>query len=82
MLTHDLMISSSVTMNIENKALWLDIILRNKKEKKALLIEVSVPSDFDRNNAEIKKMNKYQDLKNEVKIFWKLMSNGNDEEEH
>ena len=40
-----------------------DIVLRNKKEKTALLIEISVPSDFGSNNAEIKKMTKYQDLK-------------------
>ena len=37
-----------------------------------MLIGVSVPSDFGRNNAEIKKMTKYQDLKNEVKRSWKL----------
>ena len=37
-----------------------------------MLIEVSVPSYFGRNNAEIKKITKYQDLKNEVKISWKL----------
>ena len=37
-----------------------------------MFIEVSVPSDFGLNNAEIKKMTKYQDLKNEVKISWKL----------
>ena len=33
--------------------------LVQKKEKKALLIEVSVPSDFGLNNAEIKKITKY-----------------------
>ena len=38
------------------------------------MIELSVPSDFGRNNAEIKKMTKYQDLKNEVKRSWKLKS--------
>ena len=43
-----------------------------KKENKVLLIEVSGPTDFGRNNAEIKKMTKYQDLKNEVKRTWKL----------
>ena len=44
MLTYNLMIPSS--MNIENKALQTAFILRNKKEKTALLIEISVPSDF------------------------------------
>ena len=72
MLTYDLMIPSS--MNIENKALWPDIVLGNKKEKTALLIEISVLSDFGLNNAEIKKMTKYQDLKNEIKRSWKLKS--------
>ena len=41
-------------------------------KESTLLIEVSVPSDFGLNNAEIKKMTKYQDLKNEVKISWNL----------
>ena len=36
----------------ENKA--VDIVLGYKKGKKALLIVVSVPSDFSLNNAEIK----------------------------
>ena len=39
-----------------------------------MLIEVSVPSDFGLNNAEIKKMNKYQKLKNELKRSWNLKS--------
>ena len=72
MLTYDLMIPLS--MNIENKALRPDIVLRNKKERTALLIEISVPSDFCFNNAEIKKMTKYQELKNEITRSWKLMS--------
>ena len=41
-----------------------------------MLSEVSVPSDFGLNDAEIKKMIKYQDLKNEVKRSWKLKSAG------
>ena len=47
---------------------------RYKKENKALLIEVSVPSNFSLNNTEIKKMTKYQHLRNEVKRSWKLKS--------
>ena len=64
-------------MNIENKALRPDIVCGHKKRKKkktALLIEVSVPSDFGRNDAEIKKMSKYHDLKNGVKRSWNLES--------
>ena len=37
-----------------------------------MLIEVSVPNDFGLTAAEIKKMTKYQDLKNEAKRIWKL----------
>ena len=49
MLAYNLMIPSSV--NIENKALRQDIVLRNKKEKTALLTEISVCSSFGLNNA-------------------------------
>ena len=65
-----MMIPSSV--NIENKALHLDIVHRYKNEKKALFIEVSVSSDFGLKNAEIKKMTRYQDVRNEVKRSWKM----------
>jgi len=54
MLAYNLMIPFSV--NIINKALQPNKVVRYKKEKKALLIEVSVPSDFDPNNSEIKKI--------------------------
>ena len=37
-----------------------------------MLIDVSVPNDFGLNATEIRKMTKYQDLKNEVKRMWKL----------
>ena len=56
MLTYNLMIPLSV--NIENKALRPDIVLRYKKENEALLIEVSIHSDLGLSNAEIKKMTK------------------------
>ena len=39
-----------------------------------MLNEVSVPSDFCLNNTKIKKMTKYQDLKNKVKRSWRLKS--------
>ena len=70
MLTCDKMIPSSV--EIANKALRPDIMLKHKKEKSALLIEVSVPNDFGLNATVIRKLTKYQDLKNEVKRTWKL----------
>ena len=37
-------------------------------------IEVSVPSNFGRNNVEMKRITKYQNLKNGVKRSWKLKS--------
>ena len=36
------------------------------------MIEVSVPNDFRRNDTEIRKITKYQDLKNKVKWMRKL----------
>ena len=45
LLTYDLIIQSS--RNIKNKALRPDIILRFKKEKKALLIEVLIAVILD-----------------------------------
>jgi len=48
------------------------MVLKHKREKSALLIEISVPNDFGLNATEIRKMTKYQDLKNEVKTTWKL----------
>ena len=44
MLTCEKMIPSSV--DIANKALRPDIVLKHKQEWSALLIEVSVPNDF------------------------------------
>ena len=59
-------------MDIAKKALRTALVLKHKKEKSALLIEVSVPNDFGLNSTEIRKTTKYQDLKNEVKRMWKL----------
>ena len=65
------MIPSSV--NIENNALRPDIVLwYKKKRRRCYFIEVSVSSDFGLNDAEIKKVTKSQDLKNEMKRSWKL----------
>ena len=65
-LTYDLMIPSSV--NIENEALQPDIILGYKKREEC----IADTSDFGLNDAEIKKMTKHQDLKNELRRSWKL----------
>ena len=47
--------------------LIVNMMLKHKKEKLALMIQVSVPNDFGVNATEIRKMTKHQDLKNEVK---------------
>jgi len=61
MLMHDKMIQSSV--DTANKALRPDIVLKHKKEKSALLIEVSVSNDFGLNATEIRKMTKCQEMR-------------------
>ena len=62
-----------LSVDIANRALCPYMMLKHKKEKTSLLIEVSVPNDFRLNATEIRKITKYQDLKNEVKRMWKLM---------
>ena len=62
---YDKMIPSNV--DITNKAPRPDTVLNHKKgekKKSELLIEVSGPNDFGLNDTEIRKMTKYQDLKN------------------
>ena len=54
-------------MNIENKALQPDITLRYKKREGDIANWGVNTSYFELNDAEIKKMTKYQNLKNEVK---------------
>ena len=71
MPTRDKMIPSNV--DTANKTSRPDIVLKHKKEKTALLIEVSVPIDYGPIAPEIRKMTKCLDLKNEVKRMWKLM---------
>jgi len=44
----------------------------DKKNKEAKIIEVSVPNDFGLNRAERHKVNKYQDLKNDLRQTLKL----------
>ena len=44
----------------------------NRREKWAKIIEVSVPNDFGLNRAEREKVNKYQDLKHDLRDTWDL----------
>ena len=57
---------------IENKAVKPDIVVWDRKEKKAQIIEVNVPNDFGLNRGEREKVTKYQDLKNDLKDTWEL----------
>ena len=57
---------------IENSAVKPDITIWNKTEKTALLVEVSVPSDFGINAAERVKKTKYLPLCEDLKSSWRL----------
>ena len=70
MLMYDNMIPSSV--DIANKASRPNMVLKHKKEQSALVIEVSAPNNVGLTATEIRKMTKYQDLKNEINRTWKL----------
>jgi hypothetical protein len=69
-LTYDRIIPTS--RHIENGAVKPDIVLIDKTQKKALIIDVSVPSDFGLGRAEREKIIKYQDLKNDIKDTYEL----------
>ena len=57
---------------IENGALRPDIVVWDKKEKTALIIDVCVPNDMGINRAEREKVTKYQDLKHALRECWNL----------
>ena len=49
-----------------------DLIVINKKEQKGIIIDIAVPTDVRVKEKEKEKMEKYQDLKKEIKRLWKL----------
>ena len=57
---------------IEGGAIKPDIVVWDRKKKEAKIIEVSVPNDFGINRAKRVKVNKYQDLKNDLRQTWEL----------
>ena len=57
---------------IEGGAIKPDIVIWNKKEKTAKIIDVAVPNDFGINRAEREKITKYQELKNDLRTTWSL----------
>ena len=50
----------------------LDLILVDKKEKSCVIIDVAEPSDCRIREKEIEKIEKYQNLKRELKRLWSL----------
>ena len=57
---------------VEGGAIKPDIVVWDRKEKTAQIIEVTVPNDYGLNRAEREKNNKYQDLKNDLRTTWGL----------
>ena len=57
---------------LENAAVKPDIVVWNKKERVATLVEVSVPNDSGLNRAEREKVTKYQGLMYDMKRNWNL----------
>ena len=55
---------------IENNAVKPDIVVWDRLNRSALIIDVSVPNDFGINRAEREKVTKYQDLKNALREEW------------
>ena len=59
---------------IENNAIKPDIVVWDKLKRDALIIDVSVPSDYGLNRAERDKVSKYLPLKNDLMSTWNLSS--------
>ena len=57
---------------LENAAVRPDIVIWDKINKKATIVEVSVPNDAGLNRAEREKITKYQGLMYDIKRNWKL----------
>ena len=49
-----------------------DIVLKNKKDKTCLLIDMTIPLDTNTSVKTTEKLNKYKDLEIEVKRMWGL----------
>ena len=49
-----------------------DLIVINKKEQKGIIIDIAVPTDVRVKEKEKEKVEKYQNLKKEIKRLWKL----------
>ena len=49
-----------------------DLIVIDKKEQKGIIIDIAVPADVRVKEKEKEKVEKYQDLKKDIKRLWKL----------
>ena len=49
-----------------------DLIVIDKKEQKGIIIDIAVPADVRVEEKEKEKVEKYQDLKKEIRRLWKL----------
>ena len=49
-----------------------DIVVINKNEKSAKIIDVAIPGDSRISDKEIEKIDKYQDIRREIQRIWKL----------
>ena len=49
-----------------------DLIVIEKKEQKGIIIDIAIPADLRVEEKEKEKVEKYQDLKKEIRRLWKL----------
>ena len=49
-----------------------DVIVIHKKKKEALIVDIAVPADMRIAEKVVEKVEKYQDLKREIKRLWEL----------
>jgi len=63
---------SQVTTDRTIKANKPDIIIKNKKLKTCILIDVSIPSDYNITQKEAEKRLKYKDLQIEIQRLWQM----------
>ena len=62
----------NIQCNNVTEARRLDLILVDRKAKSCVMIDVEIPGDCRMHEKEIKKIEKYQNLKRELKRLWSL----------
>jgi len=68
--TAELVIETQSDHVIEHR--WPDIVVIDKDNKRALLIDIAVPADARVEQKEQEKMDRYQDMARELKRLWKV----------